>query len=98
MNVSVGWQCIGTILLPTGLYCFKRIKKLRLGILLYVCSYVLSAVAVLTLTLSVAGNSSDLLYAFGSFLASAASLLLPMYFIRAWSIEWNKNQDKHLTH
>ncbi len=76
--VNVGWQTLFVILPYIWVIAFYRIEKLRMGILL-----LLGAVGISIATQMI------LPYPHGFGLALIGTILLPIYFIRQWSIEWN---------
>lgn len=93
--VNVGVQCLATLFVPTGIYAFKRIKKLRLGLLIYAICYVMYIVATVYPLKNMADSSSNInidtlgLISFLSVGLTILSFLLPILFIRKWSKEWN---------
>lgn len=93
-KVSLPWQIASAIFLPMGLYGFKRINKLKLGIVVYVIAYSL------TITGGFVEASSD--YSWGlpvlqasifSFVLYAIGVMIPLYFMGKWSKEWNEVID-----
>ena len=105
-QVNIKWQCLAVIFIPTGLYAFKRIKKLRFGIIIYIITgiaSILSAIipilywdAVLGDYAKVSINDLGLTYVIISVGQVIFSFVIPIIFIRQWSNEWNQ-QIKILT-
>ena len=77
--VSIGWQIAFMFIPYAWIIAFYRIEKLRMGLLLLLGAVGISVVIQMILPFP---------YGFG--LALAGSIALPIYFIREWSIEWNK--------
>ena len=91
-QVSLGWQCLATIFLPTGLYAFKRISKLKLGIIVYVSAYSLTILGGIIQASSAYPWGIGVLEAsIGSFVFYISAILIPIYFMRKWTIEWNRS-------
>ena len=88
-NVSVVWQCIATIFVPTGLYAFHRINKLKVGGLIYLITIVINVLQ--TLIVGSYGISALLSLAIGIF-----GLMVAMLYMQKWSEEWNKNKITEL--
>ena len=94
-QVNIGVQCLATFFVPVGLYAFKRINKLRLGILIYGICYALYLIATvypLKQLTDVNSNVNMDTIGFVSFLSvglTILSFLLPIIFIRKWSKEYN---------
>lgn len=102
--VNIGVQCLATLFVPTGLYAFKRIKKLRLGILIYAICYIMYIVATVYPLKNMADSSSNInmdtlgLISFLSIGLTIMSFLLPIFFIRKWSKEYNQTLTNQLQH
>lgn len=93
--VNVKIQCLATLFVPTGLYAFKRIKKLRLGILLYALCYIMYIIATVypikQMTDSNSLNQDTIgLISIISVTLSIMSLVLPIILIHRWSKDYNK--------
>lgn len=97
-KVSCFWQCGFSLMpIPLGLWAFYRIKKLKLGCLLYLISILGSSLIYFGLLLSylsyyeLIDNDSMTFYFFvlsiSLYLISAVFIL---YYIEKWSEEWNK--------
>ena len=91
-KVNVILQCALTLFLPTGLYAFKKIGKLKLGILSYVLSFVAMYLGILGYMLLTWNNSVNMIEQASHSVPWMAltSSLIPIVFIRKWSIEYNK--------
>ena len=96
-KVSVPWQCFMCLTgVLIGIYAFQRIKKLRLGGLIYLG-------LVLAIFLPDYIISEDLWYQLqeeGSrvsqikaIISLIAFLIVPAFFVVKWSKEWNKSID-----
>ncbi len=88
-NVLV--QCLATILIPTGLYAFKRINKLQKGILVYLSSYVLVFAGGLIQASSLYPWGLDILDAsLMSFTCYLFSILVPIIFMSKYTRQYNE--------
>ena len=102
--VNIGVQCLATLFVPTGIYAFKRIKKLRLGLIIYAVCYVMYIVATVYPLKNMANSSSNInmdtigLISFVSVGLIIMSFLLPIIFIRKWSKEYNQSLTNQLQH
>jgi len=76
--VSIGWQTVFMFLPYVWIFAFYRIEKLRMGVLLLLGAAGISLVPQIILP-----------YPYGFGIALIATILLPIYFIRTWSREWN---------
>ena len=94
--VNIFWQSIATLFIPTGLYAFLKIDKLRKGVLVYLASFGVSIIAevVSVLLYMTHDNSYNLLIAFYALGIVCISFILPIHYIRKWSIEYNKKIGK----
>ena len=77
-------QCLATIFLPTGLFAFKRINKLRLGILVYVVSIGIGIIGI------VFGSLHIKMILDISTISVSFSYLLPIAVMNKWCKDWNK--------
>ena len=77
--VNVGWQIVFCIINPLWIYGFYRIEKLRLGLAIMIPTIVVNSVI-----------NYSVPYPWGLAIASAIIILVPILFMRKWSIEWNK--------
>jgi len=77
--VSVNWQTLFCILPYIWIYAFYRIEKLRLGIVIAIGTFALTIALgmLLPFPYGLAGNL-------------IISIVVPIYFIRKWSREWNE--------
>lgn len=90
-------QSLSTLLIPAGLYAFKRINKLQKGIILYLASYglvllggVIQASSLYTWGIDVLTSS------IGSFICYLSSIILPMYYMGKYTKQYNKSiQEIH---
>ncbi len=77
-SVSVAWQMVFTLIPFVWIYAFYRIEKLIFGVLLAIG------------TAAVIGSITMVLpEPYGVALTWPISIIIPIYFIRKWSIEWN---------
>ena len=90
-------QCLSTLLIPTGLYAFKRINKLQKGILIYLSSYGLVFLGGFLQASSSFSWGLDVLSAsLFSFACYLFSIVLPMVMIVNYTKEYNKSiQEIH---
>ena len=84
-------QTAATIIVPTGLYAFKRINKLRKGIIIYAISYVVSIAMPFMLT--IIPSMSNSFYLTGIVYGVLFSFALPMVAIKKWSVDYNKKLE-----
>ena len=89
--VNVKVQCLATLFIPTGIYAFKRINKIRMGIMIYGLTFASWIAQNLLIPFN---NSSMGLYGLVSLLNLGLGIILPMIFIYNWSIEFNKKKKK----
>ena len=85
MKKNILVQMLATILIPTGLYAFYRIDKLRMGMVMYGISF---AIAVASSMLELFSDG-DIIYMTFSAIFAVLSLIVPMLFIREWTIQYN---------
>ena len=78
-------QILATISIPTGIYAFYRINKLRKGLALYGLSF---AIAVLSGVIALFSNG-DMFHELASFLLALSTFIIPMVFMREWTIQYN---------
>ena len=103
-KVNLGVQCVATLFIPVGLYAFKRIHKLRLGILLYGICYVMYIAATVYPLKEIADSNSNMnqdtlgIISFISVGLSILSFLLPIIFIHKWSKEYNQKIENQIKH
>ena len=81
--VNVNWQTLFCVIPYVWIWAFYRIEKLRLGIVI--------AVGTAVVTVSV---GMLLPYPYGLIGNLIISIVVPIYFIRKWSYEWNKKFKK----
>ena len=81
--VNVNWQTLFCIIPYVWIWAFYRIEKLRMGILIAIGAGIASAIW---------GMSNP--YPFGLIGNLIISIVVPIYFIRKWSIEWNEKVSK----
>lgn len=102
-KVNLGIQSVATLFVPTGLYAFKRIKKLRLGILLYGICYLMYIIATVYPLKQMTDSSSQMnqdtlgMISLLSVGLSIMSFLLPIIFIHKWSKDFNKKIETQIT-
>ena len=93
-EVNVKLQCLASLFVPTGLYAFKRIKKLTIGIIIYAVTY-LAWLGQNILFMPDFNNPSSVgLYGLTSLLIVGLGILLPLIFIYNYSIDYNKKIKK----
>lgn len=100
--INVKLQCLATLTLPSSIYAFYRIKKLKWGLLINMINSLLSGMGGSVLIVTVMGlsfgdpvitNKHILTYIFGllySIIAISASFIIPIFYIRKWTISWNR--------
>ncbi len=81
--VSVHWQMLFTIIPLVWIYAFYRIERLILGIIFAIITGIITY-----------GIQIALPMEFGFAVSWLVSILIPIYFIRKWSIEWNQKFEK----
>ena len=93
--ISTKEQMILSVFIPTGLYGFKKIHKLQLGIVTYLASFFVPIV-IMSICIGVNGwiqgdiNKIDLgVIKTVTLPVLTSGLLLPVFFIRKWTIEYN---------
>ena len=80
--VSVGWQTIFMIIPVVNFWAFYRIEKLRLGLVIVLAIEIPSFLFQMLLPFPYGlGVSIGML---------VISIVIPMYFVRKWSREWNE--------
>ena len=82
-KVNLTFQILSTIFIPLGIYSFHRIGKMRMGIIIYVMSFIIGfIVGIIGVFVS---SVSHILYVGGAL----ASIVLPMIFMLDWTIKYN---------
>ena len=88
-------QMILSAFIPTGLYGFKKINKLQLGILSYLASFFVPIV-IMSICIGINGwiqgdiNKIDLsLIKTVTLPVLISGISIPVFFIRKWTIEYN---------
>jgi len=77
-SVSIAWQMLFTVIPFVWIYAFYRIEKLIYGILLAIgTAAIISAIQMI------------IPHPYGAAITWPVSILIPIYFVRKWSIEWN---------
>lgn len=88
--VNVKIQCLSSIFLPTGIYGFHKIKKLKIGIIIYVISEVIGYVSGI-----IGGSMFYLSQDWWTIIAPIAlsilvlSFMIPVVFMRKYCLEYN---------
>jgi len=99
-KVSVIWQVVACFFLPTGLYCFYRIQKLRKGAILYgfvfgggILIQVVGAIGLQFIYDNGILDDSriDTLASIIPLVLGIVLLLFILSKMAKWSTEWNKN-------
>jgi len=94
-KISAPWQILGSFCFLTGLFAFRRIKKFRMGLVIYGLGYgvlwgsiaTTSSFNLLTL------NDSQLLGLLAFLLGGLiTSVIVPPYFMDKWTKEYNKTR------
>lgn len=84
-------QCLSTLLLPTGLYAFKRINKLKKGVLVYLSSYGLVFLGGTIQASTLYSWGLDILSAsILSFVAYLSSILVPIIMMSRYTRQYNE--------
>ena len=93
-KLNILWQCIATLTLPTGLYAFKKINKLRLGSLTYVLSFAIMVMGITILVILFWNPEGDksIFYYIGAAMdwMFPISILPPILFMRTWTCSYNE--------
>jgi len=95
-KVNPNLQCLAILFIPTGLLAFKRIGKFKLGILVYLLSFVIMYVGIMAYMFLTWDHKTDII-TYGSKSVpwmGLISTLIPMIFIRHWSIQFNKKIEE----
>src|SRR5689334_15184834 len=95
MKVNLTLQCLATLLFPTGLYAFKRINKLRRGLLVYLIINIFTIFLFASAigywkTNNITGNDLGFQGIIITLILTTFSIITPIIFMRKWSIEWNQ--------
>lgn len=88
--VNVTTQCMATLFMPTAIYAFKRIGHLTDGILIYFGTLFGIMGVYVGYMLTLGKVLGDLPNEFLGALFIILSTVLPVLYIRKWSIEFNK--------
>lgn len=93
--VGILSQCLMSLFVPTGLYAFKRIRKFRLGLIVYGLSYIAYlAATITTLNIIAKGNMTSDQIGILSLLSTILviiSFALPTMTIYNWSKRYNQS-------
>ena len=81
-------QMLFTLSLPTMIYAFYRIKKLRLGILIHILGSLLASSSLVNL-ITLTSLAQFGVYFIASCFIFGFSFILPMIYIRKWTISFN---------
>ena len=93
MKVNLKVQCLATLLIPAGLYAFKRINKLKYGLVIYGISYgICYGVPIIISVTSL--NSNNIIYLSSILYSFLFSIAFPMVAIKKYSIDYNKSLEK----
>ncbi len=97
-KVNVNWQIASTLFIPSGLWAFRRIKKLTYGIIIYACCDVLYSLGTgfsLANNIGLWDETEIMIVAILMLSALVIALISPMIFIRKWSIAWNQKLESN---
>jgi hypothetical protein len=81
--VNVNWQTLFCIIPYVWIWAFYRIEKLRMGIVIAVGAGLASVALGMLIP-----------FPYGLLGNLVISIVIPIYFIRKWSIEWNDRVSK----
>ena len=82
-----------TLTLPTGLYAFKRVGKLKQGLILYIVGYVASFIlGGMLVSVGTEQNIYVDILTLSSLIVGIVGIILPMLLIKQYSIIYNNNQ------
>jgi high-affinity Fe2+/Pb2+ permease len=100
-KVSTFWQCALSLFIPTGLWAFGRINKLRKGILIYVITalmalggYVGQAFFAYNIENRINEETVRTPLFFILVILGLFAFLLPVFFMFKWSEDWNEKIEK----
>ena len=93
--INIKIQALLTLSLPTSIYAFYKIKKLRLGILVLVLSSMLS-ISSMTDLIILTHIKSFGLYFIASIFIFSFSYILPIIYITKWTKQYNRNLLKEI--
>ena len=101
-KVSVGWQCVAILFVPTGLWAFYRIKKLLYGVLIYLAALGLKFGIPIVLAMLYHDSNFDsdtywIIFNLLSFVGFFTALGLSMWYMARWSNRWNESVDRENT-
>ena len=99
-KVNVLWQCLATILIPTGIYAFKRINKLKDGIIIYAITLTLQFLMPISTNYMWYDFNYDLYlvtFAVFTLFSVIASFIIPILYMNKWSKEYNAKLDNQIT-
>ena len=98
-QVNTKWQVAATLSYITGLYAFKRIEKFRQGVLIYVITIGLWALAWVGLDQVYGSYEYEtylIVYSLVNVGVIGTGFIMPIFYIHRWSNEWNKRIEKGL--
>ena len=87
--INLKYQTLATLSLPTSLYAFYRIKKLKYGILVNILSSIISSISMTNMITLLQHGNFGFLFLFSGFIFSYG-IVLPMFFIRKWTNSFNR--------
>ena len=92
-------QMILSIFIPTGLYGFKKIKKLQMGMLTYIASFFVPVI-ILSMYVAINGWIQGSIFKIDLSIIKIITLpvlfsgyLIPVYFIRKWTKQYNSKSS-----
>lgn len=86
--INTKYQTLATLILPTSLYAFYRIKKLKLGILINILSIMLGTSSFYNMANLLSHGYFGLWFLVAAFI-NIYSFILPIIFIRKWTVAFN---------
>lgn len=92
-QVSIGWQVMATIFIPTGLYAFKRINKLRYGGLLYLGTFGFIVLFAIIFLFNITWFAANEIISFSFGMVGIVSYAIPMIFVAQLSKQYNEKLE-----
>lgn len=90
--VKLRTQLLGSILIPSGIYCYYRIGKLVTGLIIYAGSFLLSALPFLLLSPNIPMDYLLRYEILGNMelMTNVIGFIIPLIFIYKYSKEYNE--------
>jgi|SRR6185312_672854 len=86
--IDLKYQTLATFSLPSSLYAFYRIKKLRLGILINIISIMLASTSFTNMIALLSQKHIGFYFLVSGFIL-IWSFVIPIIFIRKWTVSYN---------